>query len=75
MSAGEIAGITIGAVIGGAVIAILAIYLFFILRRKRKSTTVHDQQLSHSPEEQVSDKLGPAQELRGVVVAQELPAN
>lgn len=75
MAAGEIAGITKGAVIGGTAVVISAIYLSLILRRKRKSTTVDTQQLNRPPEEQGASKLRATQELPGVVMAQELPAN
>jgi len=73
-SPGEIAGITIGAVVGGAAVAILAIYLVFVMLRKRKkeSITNHNQQ---PPEVQDVSKPGVAHELPGVEVAQELPTN
>jgi len=74
MSPGEIAGITIGAVVGGAAVVILAIYLAFVRPRKRnkQSTTNHNQR---PPEVQDVSKPGEAQELPGAEVAQELPAN
>lgn len=54
MPPGEIAGIAIGAALGGAAVAILVIYLLFVLLRKRnkQSTTVYNQQLDHPPEVQ-----------------------
>ena len=54
MPPGEIAGIAIGAAFGGAVVAILVIYLLFVLPRKRNEqpTTVYNQQLNHPPEVQ-----------------------
>jgi hypothetical protein len=54
MPPGEIAGIAIGAALGGAVVAILVIYLLFVLRRKRNEqyTTVYNQQPNYPPEVQ-----------------------
>jgi hypothetical protein len=77
MSPGEIAGITVGAVIGGAVVATLAVYLVFVLPRKRnkQSITNHSQQPNHPPEAQDISKPGAVQELPGVMMVQELPAN
>jgi hypothetical protein len=75
MPRGEIAGIAIGSVLGGAVVAILAFYLFHMLRRKRKSTIVQNQQPDHLPEAQDVSKLGEVQELPAAAVVQELSAN
>lgn len=68
MSPREIAGISIGSALGVAAVAILAIYLLFVLPRKRKkqATTVYNRQLNYPSELEAST---------GMVVVQELPVN
>jgi len=77
VSPGGIAGIAIGGALGIAAVAILVVYLLFILPRKRskQSTTVHELQHGHLPEVQDLSMRGAVQELPGAGVAQELQAN